>query len=225
MNTGESIRRAYDTVADKYAEAFWNELDKKHFDRVILGWFAGQAPAEDTILELGCGPGEISGFLSGLGAKCLGTDLSPRMIENARKYFPAIPFEVQDFFRLGYPDESFSRVVAYYAIVNLTMAEIESAFKEAHRVLKTGGLFLFTFHIFESGESLEVGDFFGVQGNALTFFYFKVDEMKALVEKLGFTVVDILIRYPYPDAEYQSKRAYFILRSPPHQRPAYSPKQ
>jgi len=41
---------------------------------------------------------------------------------------------------------------------------------------------------------------------------FKVDDVRALVERTGFKVVDILIRYPYKDVEYQSKRAYFVVR-------------
>jgi ubiquinone/menaquinone biosynthesis C-methylase UbiE len=211
MNTRDGIARAYDRAADKYAEGFWNELEKKHFDRVILDWFADQAPRGERILEIGCGPGEVSGYLSRRGATCLGTDVSPRMIENARKYFPGVSFDVQDFFSLTYADTSFSRVVAFYAIVNLTMPEIESVFREVSRVLASGGLFLFTFHIYESEEKTDTADFLA-PGNPLTFYYFKVDEMKAMVERLGFQVVDVLIRHPYPGAEYQSKRSYFILR-------------
>jgi len=29
---------------------------------------------------------------------------------------------------------------------------------------------------------------------------------------VGYQVVDILIRYPYTDVEYPSKRAYFVVR-------------
>ncbi len=134
------------------------------------------------------------------------------MIENARKYFPDIQFEVQDFFHLTYPNNSFGGVVAYYAIVNWPLAEIKGALEEARRVLKSGGLFLFTFHIFEGESQTEVANFFNKEGAALTFYYFKVDDMKALVGSLGFQVVDILIRYPYPDVEYQSKRSYFLLK-------------
>jgi ubiquinone/menaquinone biosynthesis C-methylase UbiE len=213
MNAKEKILGAYELASDKYADSFWDELTKKHFDRIILSWFALEKPREETILELGCGPGEISGFLASQGAECLGTDLSPRMIDNAKKYFPRARFEVQDFHRLSYESESFSRIVAYYAIVNLTMEEIEKAFVEVRRVLKTDGIFLFTFHIYEGEEKVDAKDFL-VPGNDLTFYFFKVDEMKTIVEKLGFKIVDILIRYPYPDAEYQSKRAYFILRKP-----------
>jgi hypothetical protein len=39
-----------------------------------------------------------------------------------------------------------------------------------------------------------------------------VDDMKTLVESLGFEVVDVLVRYPYKDVEFQSKRSYFLVK-------------
>lgn len=212
MNTKDSIARAYDIAADEYAAKWWNEFENKHFDRVMLGWYAGQIPPGGTVLEIGSGPGEVSGYLSRLGVRCIGTDLSPRMIENAKRYFPDVQFEVQDFLNLRYVNNSFAGVIAYYAIVNLTVDAIKKGFAEVRRVLQPGGLFLFTFHIYETEEKTEVEAFFTPEGSPLTFYYFKVDDMKALVQSLGFQVVDILIRYPYPEVEYPSKRSYFVLR-------------
>lgn len=212
MNTKDSITRAYDNAADAYAAQMWNEIESKNMDRVMLGWYASQIPAGQTVLEIGSGPGEVSGYLSRLGVNCIGTDLSLRMIEKAKQYFPGVRFEVQDFLHLSYPEDSFAGVVAFYAIVNLTLDEIETAFKEVQRVLQSGGLFLFTFHIYEGEEKRDIPAFFTLEGSPLTFYFFKVDDLKALVEASGFQIVDILIRYPYPGVEHPSKRSYFVVR-------------
>jgi ubiquinone/menaquinone biosynthesis C-methylase UbiE len=212
MNTKESITRAYDRASQEYAAAFWNEFERKPFDRMILEHFAAHIPQGETILEIGCGPGEVSGYLHCQGANCLGTDLSAKMIESAKQYFPQVHFEVQDFFQLSYAGGAFGGVVGFYAIVNLLVPEIETLLAEVKRVLKSDGLFLFSFHIDEGEDKTEVKDFFNQPDNPLTFYYFKVDEIKDLVEKAGFQVVDIMIRYPYPDVEYPSKRAYFLAR-------------
>jgi ubiquinone/menaquinone biosynthesis C-methylase UbiE len=214
MNTKESITKAYDQAAQEYAAKFWDELNKKPFDRMLLERFAAQILEGETILEIGCGPGEVSGYLHSQGMICLGTDISERMIESARKYFPKVRFEVQDFFQLGYPDNGFGGVVGFYAIVNLLMPEIEALLREVKRVLKSGGQFLFSFHVYEGEEKTEVQDFLDQPDNPLTFYYFKVDELKELVEKVGYQVVDIMIRYPYPEVEYPSKRAYFLVKKP-----------
>lgn len=212
MNTKDGIRTAYDRAASDYAAAMWNELDKKPFDRMMLERFARSIPVDQTVLEIGAGPGEVSGYLSRLGVSCLGTDLSPQMIEQARECFPATRFEVQDFFQLTYPDQSFCGVVGFYAIVNLRPEQIDLVFQEVHRVLQPDGRFLFSFHIREHEDKTEVAEFFDQPGNALTFYYFDVDDVKGRIEQTGFQAEDIVIRYPYQDVEYQSKRAYFLVR-------------
>jgi len=212
MNTKESIAKAYDRAAKDYAAGMWNEFERKHFDQIILRWFATQIPPDETVLEIGCGPGEVSGFLYREGVRCLGTDISTQMVEAARMYFPDVQFETQDFFQLGYDDNTFCGVVGFYAIVNLVLEEVQAVLVEVKRVLKREGLFLFSFHIDEGEEKVDVENFFKQEGNVLTFYYFKVDDVKALVESVGYQVVDILIRYPYTDVEYPSKRAYFVVR-------------
>lgn len=214
MNTKESIRQSYSQVAQAYAEAYWNELERKSFDRILLNWFAAQIPAGETVLEIGCGPGEVAGFLTHGGVKCIATDLSAAMLENGKKYFPDVRFEVQDFFRLTYEDNSFSGAVGFYAIVNLTVEEVKAVLAEVKRVLRSGGIFLFSFHVFDGEEEIAVNEFLDKEIDALAFYFFKVEDIKELVENAGYEVLDILIRYPYKDVEYPSKRAYFVVKKP-----------
>ncbi len=214
MNTKESIRQSYSQVAQAYAGAFWNELERKLFDRILLNWFATQIPAGESVLEIGCGPGEVAGFLTRAGVKCIATDHSAAMLENGRKYFPNVRFEVQDFFHLTYENDTFGGAVGFYAIVNLVLDEIKEVLAEVKRVLKNGGIFVFSFHIFEGEESKEVIDFLDKKIDPLAFYFFKVDDIKSLVEKVGYEILDILIRYPYKDVEYPSKRAYFVIKKP-----------
>jgi len=62
MDTKASITRAYDLAADDYAAKWWNEFENKHFDRLILNWFASQIPEKEVVLEIGAGPGEVLGL-------------------------------------------------------------------------------------------------------------------------------------------------------------------
>lgn len=213
MDHKAQIRAAYNRAADAYAADMWNELEQKHFDRLILEWFAAQFDKGEPILEIGSGPGEVTAYLHRCGANCLGTDLCPQMIENARKYFPTLPFDVQDFFQLKYSDESFAGVVGFYAIVNLTLPEIDLVLHEVKRVLKENGLFLFSFHVYEGSERIDLADYLE-KDNPLTFYFFKVDDIKQLAEQVGLQIVDVLVRYPYPGVEHQSKRAYFLVKKP-----------
>lgn len=207
----ETVRKSYDIVAEDYAERFWNELEGKHFDRLLLDWFATQISPEERVLEIGAGPAEVSGYLTRRGVRCVATDASPQMVACARRLFPNVSSEVMDFFKLGYPDQSFRAVVAFYAIVNYPLARVAEILAGAHRVLRTSGLFLFSFHILDQQASCEVNRFLDHEIEGLTFHFFEPDAIKDLAEGLGFKVIDLLIRYPYPEVEYQSKRAYVLL--------------
>jgi ubiquinone/menaquinone biosynthesis C-methylase UbiE len=207
-----SVAMAYDRVAERYAEQFWNEFEQKHFDRIMLGWYASQVPLGEVVLEVGSGPGEVSGYLAKLGVHCLGTDISSTMVACAKRLFPEAQFAVEDYFALSYENESFCAAVAYYAIVNHALSDLPPAFEEIYRVLKRSGLFLFTFHAYAGKEKTTIRDFFGTEVGEMPFYYYKIDAMKAVVESVGFQVVDILERQPYVGFEYASRRAYFLLR-------------
>jgi ubiquinone/menaquinone biosynthesis C-methylase UbiE len=213
MNTKNSINKAYDDAADDYAARFWNEIEHKNLDCILLRWLADQIPPSETILEIGSGPGEVSAYLSRFHGGCIGTDLSEQMIRNAREYFPKVRFEVQDFFKLSYADGSIAAVVAFYAIVNLTKEEIGNVLEEAKRVLKPNGILLFTFHVRKTKNTLTIDRFFA-KGNQLSFYLYTVEEIRRLTKSLGFEPIDIITRYPYREVEYPTTRAYFILRKP-----------
>jgi len=89
-------------------------------------------------------------------------------------------------------------VVAYYAIVNFPLGELAPVFREVARVLRPGGLFLFTFHVLQKEEKTLSASSSSSAVGELTFYYFKVDEMKALVAGVGYQIVDIVVRQPYP---------------------------
>jgi ubiquinone/menaquinone biosynthesis C-methylase UbiE len=213
MNTKKSINKAYDDAADDYATKFWNEIEQKNLDCVLLRWLADQIPPSEKILEIGSGPGEVSGYLSRFHGGCIGTDLSEQMIRNAKKYFPKVRFEVQDFFNLSYAGSSLAAVVAFYAIVNLTKEEIAKVLAEAKRVLKPNGILLFTFHVRKTKRTLTIARFFA-KNNKLSFYLYTVEEIRRLTKSLEFEPIDVITRYPYKEVEYPTTRAYFILRKP-----------
>ena len=214
MNTKNSIRAAYDHAAQEYAKRLWHELDGKPFDRLMLRWFAERVPASETILEVGAGPGEVAAFLMEQGATCLATDLSPEMVAVGKQCCPELDFEVQDFFNLSYEDESFTAVLAFYAIVNLQLEEVPAMLKEVFRVLKPGGLFFLSFHIKEEEDTVYVENFFSEEQNPLTFYYFDVEDVCDMLKETGFIPMETIIRYPYEGKEYGSKRAYIIVEKP-----------
>jgi SAM-dependent methyltransferase len=205
----QAIRTSYDRVADVYAEAIFHELDKKPFDREILTRFAA-AVGRGPVIEIGCGPGQVARFLHELGVDVSGVDLSPAMVEQARRLNPGVAFQVGDMTALEFRDASVAAIAAFYAIVNLTGDLRREAFREMARVLAPGGLLLLSFHV--GGEELQEKEFLG-RPIEMNFYLLDAERIRTELQSEGLAVEELILRGPYaPEVEYQSSRAYLWVR-------------
>lgn len=99
------------------------------------------------VLDLGCGTGHCSRELKDKysKAKVFGVDLAPGMIEQAKKQqglFKKIDYQIADADQLPYENDSFDLVFS-----NLTiqwLPDLKHSFAEINRVLKPGGLLIFS---------------------------------------------------------------------------------
>ncbi|MGO4293012.1 class I SAM-dependent methyltransferase [Chitinophaga sp. RAB17] len=206
MNSQEKVLSCYNLVADDYAAERSDELSKKHFDRLLLKEFAAVNKGKGLCADFGCGPGQTTKFLYNNGLKDIcGIDLSPAMISAARKLSPQIKFETGDLLNIAYPSGYLGSALAFYAIVHFTHDQIRKCFEEINRVLKTGGDFLFSFHVgdevvhFDKAHDKEID---------VDLFFFKTDDIIALLDGAGFKIIDAIERRPHADVEYQSRRGY-----------------
>lgn len=116
------------------------------------GWPYGKA------LELGCGTGFFLLNLKQAGVLDEGhvTDISPGMVEAARKNAARLGFDVEgrvaDAETIPYEDDTFDLVVGHAVLHHIP--DVEQAIREVVRVLKPGGRFVF------AGEPTTIGDFY-----------------------------------------------------------------
>lgn len=204
----QSVRENYDRLADAYARRYVNELQSKPLDRELLNHFAAAVRGRGDVCDMGCGIGHIARFLRDAGASVFGLDLSPGMIEQARKLNSDISFQVGDMMALTLRDDALAGIVAFYAIVNIPPDSLPTVFQEMARVLQPGGLLLLSFHI---GDEVLHPDALLGQPISMDFFFFRPVDIKRHLESAGFTIKDVVEREPYaPEVEYQSRRAYIF---------------
>lgn len=201
------IQHAYTLTAEEYANKFFHEFDHKPFDRMMLKRFSDETNGKGLVCDMGCGPGEVAAFLHTLGSDVMGIDISEGMIRKAKELNPGIQFHRDDMFNLSLKDNELAGIAAFYAIVHFSLEELEQVFKELHRVLKPQGLLLFSFHI--GNEAKHLDEFLGKQVS-MDFTFFEPDEVLKQLLKANFTIVDVMIRYPYENVEYPSKRCYIF---------------
>jgi ubiquinone/menaquinone biosynthesis C-methylase UbiE len=205
------IERMYDAIAEEYAETFIDEHEKKPKDQEILRRFSQEIGKRRPVWDFGCGPGQTTRYLKDLGIDISGLDLSEKILEQARKIHPEIHFRKGNILELEFGNNSIAGVVAFYAIVHFTEEQVGIAFREVFRVLQPGGIFLFTYHVGE--ETVHIEEFLGKKID-IDFMFITTDFICSCLKDVGFEEIEIIEREPYPDVEYESRRAYVFAIKP-----------
>ena len=132
----------YNQTAEKY--------DQWHIDppsaKVIDAWnftnlkkFLGKKTINKS-LELGCGTGRLANSLFQISDEVYGVDLSKEVLKIAQQKYPKLKLECSEVVNLPYQDNYFDMVIINGSLHHFFA--VEKTFKEAYRVLKTGGVFV-----------------------------------------------------------------------------------
>jgi ubiquinone/menaquinone biosynthesis C-methylase UbiE len=163
-----------------------------------------QVKENGSVLELACGTGILTRELRNrlpATAKLIATDLNEPMFENAAAKFAkgeVVEWQQADACSLPFGDGMFDVVVCQFGI--MFVPDKTLAAREAHRVLKPGGLFLF--NVWDALEHNELGriahetitSYFDKDPPAfyqVPFGYHDRDEIKRVLEEAGFRDIRI----------------------------------
>lgn len=204
------LKTSYDRVADKYAEEYFGELERKPDDCRLLDEFAELVRDKGVVCEIGCGPGQVARYLKDRGVNMCGVDLSEEMVSAASRLNPDIPFSAGDMLALNVPDNSYGGIVSFYAVIHLKRTEITSALREMFRVLQPGGNALISFH---NGEGeLHRDEWYG-EPVSIDVTLLSSEEMIDYFEAAGF-VIDLVVERPPYEFEYPTSRVYIHASKP-----------
>lgn len=95
--------------------------------------------AGERILDLGCGPGQLTRKIADSGAVVVGLDASPEMIGQARQNFPELRFVLQDAAAMQFRDE-FDAVFSNAALH--WMLDASAVANAVSKALRKGGRFV-----------------------------------------------------------------------------------
>ena len=206
----ERTRASYDAVAEEYAARIYGELAGKPFDREWLDVFAQRTRSLGPVCDLGCGPGQIAGYLQERGARSFGLDLSFGNLKQARRLNSGLEFVQGDMLALPFGAKTLGGIAAFYSIIHLDRDQLPLALREMCRVLRSGGWLLLAFHL--GTETLHEDELWGYAVN-LDATLFTLAEVVQHAEKAGLAVERAVERDPYaPEVEYQSRRGYILAR-------------
>jgi ubiquinone/menaquinone biosynthesis C-methylase UbiE len=165
------------------------------------------------LLDVASGPGALTAEAANRGARPVGVDLSPRMIELAQRLHPTIEYREADVEHLPFPDYTFDAIVCAFGLGHFPRPELAVA--ECVRTLSPGGRIAFSWWDEPSRQRIQ-GIFrdavaeIGVsapldvpQGHNV-FRFSNSDEFQRLLDGAGLTEVRITehaATYLVPDTE------------------------
>ncbi|WP_124707620.1 class I SAM-dependent methyltransferase [Gordonia insulae] len=113
----------YDAMADLYIETFPSPYATP-LERHLVAAFAdlvAQDPVPGVVVDIGCGPGQITADLAARGLSVIGVDPSREMLRIARRDAPTVRF-VQDDAHLGsteLADVDIAAILARFSLIHV----------------------------------------------------------------------------------------------------------
>jgi len=139
------------------------------------------------ILDLGCGTGRHAVYLVHNGFEVCGCDSSEAALHTAKGFLPEVELQMCDMGSLPYRDESIDGIFCHAVIQHGTLATVNRAIEEIHRVLKRGGALFLTVTSTEhpeymTGREIEPGTKINIDAidGDMPHHYFTEQEMRDL---------------------------------------------
>lgn len=144
----DSVRRTYERYAQEGRSRLWDTANPGYArmaldrDTALVDLIGKSVPAGGTLLDVGCGHGDLAEEARSVGLDLgwTGIDLLEDVIAAARRHYPWAEWLVGSADRLPFGDASFDVVVASTLFSSLPTMQLErDVASEVSRVLRPGG--------------------------------------------------------------------------------------
>lgn len=149
-----AVRDVYQGMAADYAVRFGAELREPDSDTAFLDAALESLP-DGPVLDVGCGPAQVSGYLTSSGRTAVGLDLAPGMLAAAARLVPAARLIAADLLALPLRPATCAGAVASYSLHHLPQALLPGALAGLAAVLRPGGVLIVITHAGSGEEWLE----------------------------------------------------------------------
>lgn len=208
MNPYQETIRTFDKHAMGYQQKY---MDVGHYSEG-LNFLTDSLMPSASILELGCGPGNVSRYLLQRRSDFVlkGTDASPEMVSLARKNNPVANFEVMDARAIDQLETTFDSIVCAFVLPYLSAEDVQKLILDAFNLLDEAGMIYLSTMEDEYEKS---GYRFSADGKDRCYMYFyKAEEFCLWLENAGFKIA-YLKRQPFPPEGEQTATDLIIIAS------------
>jgi len=171
----------FDALGADYEKAFAHA--PAHL--AALEWLIERLPPASRVLDVGSGTGRpTAAALVAAGHSVLGVDVSPVMVELARRQVPEAEFRHADIRELPLEPEAFDGVCVFFSLLQMSRAEQSALLRRLTAALRPGG------HLVLATVAVDVEDVEVVfMGQPVRATSFAEEDVVAAVAETGLTVL------------------------------------
>ncbi len=183
MNLRETYNRIAEDWFRDHTDDTWWISGTDHFLSIL--------PKNSNVLDVGCGAGIKTRYISDRGFGVSGMDFSEKMIDIARRENPEIDFKVGDVYELDKVSGNFDGVFAQAVLLHIPKARAMEVLEKMKSRLKPNGfLYIAVKAVKEDNleEDVVRENDYGYEYERF-FSYYTLTEIKQNLEKLGMDLV------------------------------------
>jgi SAM-dependent methyltransferase len=199
-----AVRGIYDGMAADYAARHGAELSEPDSDTAFLDAALTGLP-DGPVLDVGCGPAQVSGYVIARGRAAIGIDLAPGMLAAAARLVPGARLIAADLLAPPLRRASCAAAVACYSLHHLPRARLGAALAGICLLLKPGGVLIVITHGGRGEEWLD-----RPSGRVVVSTYSPA-ELAALLSGCGL-VPEITTTRPARPGEYPAEKIQISAR-------------
>jgi ubiquinone/menaquinone biosynthesis C-methylase UbiE len=195
----------FNKLADSYQQRFFSV---EMYSESLLQ-FLTYLKEGASVLDVACGPGNISHFLLTRrpDLKLLGIDLAPNMIQLARINNPTADFAVHDAMEIDQLDSNFDAVIIGFLFPYLSIDQVESFLQKVYQKLPENGIvYLSTMEDLYENSRLKASS----TGEQLMMHYYESGFLVQLLEQIGFQILSKKVQ-PYPVSETETDTDLILI--------------
>ena len=137
--------QAWEKISEEYYKEILSPLKDSKKNPLFEDIKKINSKKKKSVVDLGCGIGEVEGFLSKNFKEVVGIDFSKKMILQAKeknKSLKNIKFYLGDISNLKEFHNKFDLAISINSMISSNIGQIDNMFREANKILKNKGKFI-----------------------------------------------------------------------------------